>query len=179
MCGIIGIKHDSPFFSWLPNLIEQNQKRGKSSKIEFTTPNGRFFHFRAPTSGCSLHNLSEAYPITYKGYGLIGNGIINEKYFKSIKDEENNNDLYYILKGFTEKGSKFLEMVEGCFALVIFTPRGEIFLIKNTFPIYYNNSIFSSVKFGNSQLLKDGILYDWVKNKKIEQIDTKLPPYLT
>lgn len=174
MCGILGIKKD---YEVGPQLITENRKRGKASSILFTTPVGSFWHFRAPTSGCNLNNLSEAYPLTYKGWGLIGNGVINEKYFKSIKDEDNNNDLYYILKGIVDKGFKFLEEVEGCFALAIFNPNSEIYLVRNTFPLFYDNNIFSSVKFEGSKLLQQGSIYEWIKFNMVMKLKLKDEPF--
>lgn len=186
MCGILGIKKidfsedvNHPYRNkLLANLEYENYKRGKASKVCFTTPQGTFYHFRAPTSGCDLNNLSEAYPLTYKGWGLIGNGVINEKYFKSIKDEDNNNDLYYILKNVRDKGYIFLEEVEGCFALAIFAPDGTILLVKNTFPLYYNNEIFSSVKFEGSKLLEDGQILFWNNMEFKEKLKLKDSPFL-
>ena len=175
MCGIYGIKKGNEIDL---SLLEQNQKRGKVSLSSFETPNGKFYHFRAPTSGCDLNNLSEAYPLTYKGWGLIGNGVINESFFKSIKDEENNNDLYYILKGIVNEGFQFLEKVEGCFALTIFSPSGQIYLIKNTFPLYCNGPIFSSVKFEGSELLEDGNLLNWTDDKLEMKLKLKESPFM-
>ncbi len=175
MCGILGVKKGIKIGD---ELIQQNKVRGKASRVAFETPQGDFFHFRAPTSGCDLNNLSEAYPLTYEGWGLIGNGVINETYFKSIKDENNNNDLYYILKGIVKNGFKFLEKVEGCFALAIFDPKGNIYLIKNTFPLYNNGKVFSSVKFKGSELLEDGNLLNWTRDKLEMKLNLKDSPFL-
>ena len=174
MCGIIGVKKNQ-FIS--DELIEKNKKRGGVSSVIFTTPVGKFMHFRAPTSGSNLHNLSEAYPLTYKGYGLIGNGVINEKYFRSIKDDTNENDLYYILKNIVKLGINTLENVEGCFALCLFKPDGQVLLVRNTFPLYYNEYIFSSVKFNDGNMLKNGIVYDWSNNIMLDLLDVKESPF--
>lgn len=179
MCGVLGIKKGTEMTEeFLNKLIESNHKRGKASSLAFDTPWGSFFHFRAPTTGCNLNNLSEAYPLTYKGWGLIGNGVINETFFKSIKDESNNNDLYYILKNVAENGFDWLKNVDGCFALVFFNKNGNIMLVRNTFPLYVNSDIFSSTKFKGSQLLEQGVVYNWTIDKVIQEVQLKPSPYL-
>jgi len=174
MCGIYGIKEGEIN----KEVYLANKKRGGASMVMFDTPNGTFYHFRAPTSGCSLHNLSEAYPSTYDGWGLIGNGVINETFFKSIKDEGNNNDLYYILKNIVNHGFKWLEQVEGCFALCVFDPEGNIYLVRNTFPLYYNKNEFSSTPIKNGELLKDCDVLDWNKTIIAMNLNLKESPYL-
>lgn len=194
MCGILGIKkiklnmleiaeEKGYNTNEIHNLMIENSKRGTSVAVMFETPQGTFMHFRAPTSGCDLNNLSEAYPLTYKGWGLIGNGVISQSFFEYIKTEDNNNDLYYILKNTTldnthiQLNFKYLEQVDGLYALVFFNPNGNIYLVKNQFPIYYNDDIFSSVPFKGSKLLEDGIVWDWTNNKEFCKIKTKESPF--
>ena len=180
MCGILGIKSEKnqKYKNIFPDLKQKNQERGGIQTTMFNTPIGTFYHFRAPTSGANLHNLSEAYPLTYYGYGLIGNGVINHNYFQKIKDENNTNDLYYLLKGISNYGITFLEQVQGCFALAIFIDNGSILLVSNTYPIYYTSDIFSSVEFQGSFKLEHGTVYDWTNDKIIAQLNLTESPFL-
>ncbi len=186
MCGIVGWKE---WNSSIKNLQYLNSKRGGYSTGVFNFENnysfsneGTFFptdtnnsivQYRAPTAGINNFIKQENYPLKYKNWNLFGNGVINADFFKQIKDEDNNNDLYYILKGIVNNGFKWLEKVEGTFALVIIDDNHNIYLIRKDFPLFFNKNQFSSIQFDNSEKLKSGILYDWTYNKHVKELNFK------
>ena len=123
--------------------------------------------FRASTVDTKNYVIEENYPLQYEGCKLFGNGVINADFFKKIKNEQNNNDLYYVLKGIIQFGFKWLERVEGTFALVFISRRNDIVLIRKDFLLYYNDNIISSVKFEGGKLLEHGLVKGW--NNSFEQ----------
>lgn len=202
MCGLLGWKHWDQ--NMIPALAEKNSKRGGYSTGILTLPSSFYnptckiesdlgtkipyhndadyalMHWRAPTTGGSTFKPEENYPLKYEGYFLMGNGVINEGYFKKIKDEDNNNDLYYILKNVVMKGiTSVLPEVEGTYSLVFVTEDYKVYLIRNTFPLFVSDNIFSSVPFEESQELENGVLYQWLPEfKRVKKFDNLYSPYL-
>lgn len=207
MCGILGILNLEKIEERYPLdiLMWANYKRGQvqtavfgkfnegsfcnrnikepelimtPSSFETKHETNIFYHFRAPTTGCDLKNMKEAYPLEYNGWKVIGNGVINEGFFKMIKDEENNNDLYYILKNVVNNGWEWLENVKGVYALAFFKPNGKIFLVRNTYPLFYNKTIFSSVVTEGLKPLKSNIVYDFTNGRKYKNINMVESPFM-
>ena len=190
MCGIIGWK------DWDNSLValqEENSKRGVystgfyqfrnqelmkkyDSKFSFkkdSSFNNIIMQYRTPTTEISdVWKLEENYPLEYMGYKMFGNGIINANYYKKIKDEYNNNDLYYILKNIYhfQKGYKYLEEVEGTFALAIVTSNEDVILVRKDYPLYYNENVFSSVEFEGGKLLEQGLLFNWTDMNEMKRL---------
>lgn len=189
MCGIIGWKNFE--IQKHLNLIQENNKRGGYSVGYINTDNhfvskhlvkdinindlrlcdNGMLHFRAPTTNASKEFVyTENFPLEYKNWFLVGNGVINYNYFQQIKDEDNANDLYYILKQIQEHGIEVLKKVKGVFAFAIINPENQILLIRKDFPLYYNNSMFSSIEFPNSSLLEHGVVYNWTTNTIVKDL---------
>jgi hypothetical protein len=183
MCGIIGWRE------WYPEYIEllkRNSKRGGYSTgaiIDFINQrrvekvkgtkhyigyDNTIVHYRAPTVTNREWRDEENFPLIYKDWMLVGNGIVSESDYRDLKDEDIDNDLYYVLKLIRDKGFKELENLEAVFALTIITPE-TVFLIRNAYPLYYNDNAFSSVSFDGAQQLKEGVLYDWLHNENINE----------
>lgn len=195
MCGIVGFVDKN---SLSLETIFRNSERGKYSfgQIDLSTLDFKkekvdnrlhselediynksiptLLHFRQPTSTSRDNWIEEEnYPLNSKSYLLIGNGVINATYYKTIRDEDNNNDLYYILKKIEQKGFQYLEQVEGCFAFaIICKTTKQVFLIRKDYPLYVSDTAFSSVEFEGSKLLKHGILLEW---RTQNSVDLHLP----
>lgn len=137
------------------------------STIDLDKPT--LLHFRQPTStDREVWVEEENYPLESSNYLLMGNGVINARYFSSIKDENNNNDLYYILKKLDQEGFEYLQKVEGCFSFAIVEKQTKkVYLIRKDYPLYVNDRAFSSVKFPNSTVLEHGVLWEWGTDTKI------------
>jgi hypothetical protein len=144
--------------------------------------------FRAPTVECCEFNEVENYPLIYSGSNmmLFGNGVINSEYYAMLKDEfggDVNNDLWYIGKGILEHGFEWLSDVEGVFAFVIVKMSGnnveKVLFARNTYPLYFNEKSYSSVKISDDmKLLDNGIVYDWFNDEIVCEFECKESPYL-
>lgn len=147
---------DKSLRATLENIVNQNRPT--------------LLHFRQPTStNRDAWVEEENYPLESPSYLLMGNGVINASYYKSIKDEDNNNDLYYILKKIEQNGFQYLEQVEGCFAFAIVSKKTkQVFLIRKDYPLYVSDKAFSSIEFEGSHLLKHSILLEWQTNNEID-----------
>jgi hypothetical protein len=185
MCGILGIKKrigiidiiNGSISDDIKSLLIENSKRGSNIDSSFMNETSTFWHFRTPTVESNLNDMRESYPLFYKDTYLIGNGIINEYFFKRIKDEANKNDLFYILKKVVDEGIQFLEKVEGCFSLCFIKTDGTVLLVRNAFPLYVNNNIFSSTKIGNMELLENGSVYNWKDETVCQMLNFSNNPY--
>jgi glucosamine 6-phosphate synthetase-like amidotransferase/phosphosugar isomerase protein len=183
MCGICGWKKYNPEIS---ELLKKNQERGgysvgildyyfsditkfKNKDIwdhkEELEQNNTLVQFRAPTTGGKSFKDEENYPLEYNNWAMFGNGIVSASQFKEMKDESNNNDLYYILKLIVNSKKAFpfkeLENIEGTFALVFIDPENNIYLIRKDYPLYYSNNIISSTPFKGGELLEHGKVLGW------------------
>lgn len=191
MCGIMGFtsKEDLPFSTMLDNLkrgsysfgclfstypLRKRVYEGIEKELEeIHNYRNVICQFRQPTSTSREEWVEEEnYPLESSSYYLFGNGVINASFYKSLKDEANNNDLYYILKHIEQEGFEFLKKIEGCFALCIVEKASRcMFLIRKDYPLFISDKAFSSVKFPGSRLLEHGKLLNWQTK---EEIDLKL-----
>lgn len=152
-----------------------------------------FGQFRAPTTDADKDDFNEEenYPLIYvlrdcSIVFLFGNGVINAECFKEMIKEfgyYGDNDLYYVGLGVLEKGFDFLNKVNGTFALALVVFKGgkieNVYLMRNTFPIYYNDKAYSSVKVTDDMImLENGIVYDWWNGKKIFKFKPLEIPFL-
>lgn len=107
-------------------------------------------------------------------------GLLPPPCFESMKDEDNNNDLYYVLKKLVNEGIDSISQVEGALA---FVDEGRVFLIRNAFPLYATPYMVSSVmpdlehdvyKEQNTSI-EAGIWYEWYPT--FRQVTGKIPLY--
>jgi len=205
MCGIVGFKE---YVSNFMEVLERNSQRGgysfgcvmfdsgadvikarhdrwkdliKDVKFPF------FAQFRAPTTGeQDEFRWDENYPLIFEkdGYDVyvFGNCVTNDEWFKRVKDEDNNNDIYYIGKNVLNRGWSYLSEIEGVFALVFVFAKGNrverVIMARNTYPLYYNEVFYSSVKFEGQKPLRNGIVYDWWNDEVIDEFEPWDVPYL-
>jgi len=204
MCGIFGWVNNIDI-EVKNKLFKLNHKRGGYSagllwlndynkildvdftiKDEYLERDILFGQFRAPTGINNDFIYNENYPLIYDNeMYLFGNGIISADYYLKLKDEFNDNiynDLYYIGKGIVEYGFDWLSNIDGVFALSLVYIKNkvlkDVILIRNTFPIFYNNNSYSSVNIGDMKLLENGYVYSLLNNKIITKFKPKENPYL-
>ena len=179
------------FISFLDNKLEEIIKIKQESfeRIREKILSKEFVlgEFRAPTTGLNKFVEEENYPLKInENFYLFGNAVINAKFYKKLKEKFNyniNNDLFYIGKSIEKKGLEFLNEIEGVFSLVMVFLKDKkldkILLARNTFPLFFEENYFSSVKIKKEdKSLKNGVVYDWLNKKEVFKFKIKESPYL-
>ena len=138
-------------------------------------------HSRAPT-GDNIEDISCVHPFETRDISLAHNGIIlnSRELREKYKIEGPPVDSYTIAalmqKAFDESPSivsrkyltfRYLPELDGQFACWAFV-GGEVYLFRNMSPLYVSGNLgtlqFSSERFSNSFMIKEGIVYQIVHN---------------
>lgn len=182
MCAIFGTSDKKQYDS----LYELNHKRGgfafsavfKNRDNKFMTTRGRGYikplnnakyiltHDQAPTSSVRNYDFSTSHPFVLSEWVVAHNGVltnhrsllkehncdIDSSYIPALLDKENKGELSSI--------ENVCSLLEGTFACWIINKlSGNMYLVKQGSTLFYNRDTFSSVKFKNSESLKDGVVY--------------------
>lgn len=147
-------------------------------------------HTRAPTCGHDEFSIEETtHPFSYHEWVVAHNGIIKnvddlkEKYNIS-KDILVDTEIIPILLEHHKDIVKTLEDLDGIFGLWIYNIiTAKLYVARCASSLYYQeeNNIVSSAKLENSISLKEGVLYEYKSNSKLQEISTfkYKSPYFT
>jgi len=175
-------------FGFLINKKNFRVLKGPIEEFTYDVINYDFVlgQFRSPTIKLKEFVYDENYPLKInENFYLFGNGVINASFFKELREKFNckiENDLFCLGKGIEKEGIEFLEKVDGVFALsLVFVENKvvkKVLLVRNTFPLFFSENFYSSVKIKNSKELKNGFIYDWLNGEIVERLNFEEQPFL-